>query len=174
MPDPPFVIRAASCIGDLPVPFHKKQRGVPMNVTPLPNNAVADVPIDRLAHDHALTEQQKVAVVSQKFEALLLRQILQETQKTVIPSKFADNSTAAGIYHDMVTKQLADSISKSGTLGLAQTLERQLTRQLRPASPAGPGRPADATPHLPPATDTVRPTLLPRAQPFQTPALPQP
>jgi Rod binding domain-containing protein len=60
--------------------------------------------------------------VARQFEAILLRQILQSTQKTVIPSKFSDNSTAASIYHDLVTHQLADSISKSGTVGLAKTL----------------------------------------------------
>ncbi len=110
--------------------------------------------------------------MARQFEALLLRQILQETQKTVIQSKYADNSTTAGIYHDMVTKQLADSISKSGTLGLAQSLERQLTRQICPASTAGPDRPADAKPHLPPKTDTVRPTYLQKTmhcKPFSNP-----
>ena len=147
-----------------------------MNIAPLQNHSAADVPIDQLAHNRTLTEQQKVAEVAQKFEALLLRQILQETQKTVIPSKYADNSTTASIYHDMVTKQLADSISKSGTLGLAQTLERQLTRQLQPASTAGPDRSAGTEPCLPPETDMARPTLLPNAKPFQptAPTLPQP
>jgi len=145
-----------------------------MNIAPLQNNAAADVPIEQLAHNRALTEQQKVGEVARQFEALLLRQILQETQKTVIPSKYADNSTTAGIYHDMVTNQLADSISKSGTLGLAQSLERQLARQLKPASTAGPDRPTGPKPHLPPETDMVRPTLLPNAKPFQPTAPTQP
>jgi Rod binding domain-containing protein len=145
-----------------------------MNIAPLQNNPASDVPIEQLAHNRALTEQQKVGEVARQFEALLLRQILQETQKTVIPSKYADNSTTAGIYHDMVTNQLADSISKSGTLGLAQSLERQLTRQLKPASTAGPDRPAGTKTHLPPETDMVRPTLLPNAKPFQPTAPTQP
>jgi len=140
-----------------------------MNVAPLQtNSATPDVPIDLLAHDRALTEQQKVAEVSQKFEALLLRQILQETQKTVIPSTFTDNSTASSIYHDMVTKQLADSISKSGAFGLAKTLERQLTRQLGATSTAGSNRPTDAKSHLPPETETIRPTPLPNVKTIST------
>ena len=130
-----------------------------MNVAPLQNNSATDVPVEQLVHNRALTEQQKVGEVSRQFEALLLRQILQETQKTVIPSKYSDTSTTASIYHDMVTNELADSISKSGTLGLAQSLERQLTRQLQPASTAGPDRSAGPKSHLPPETDTVRPTL---------------
>ena len=74
-----------------------------------------------------MTEAQKIGEASRQFEAILLRQILQETQKTVISSKFTDNSVSSGIYRDMVTTQLADSISKSGTFGLAQTFEQQLT-----------------------------------------------
>ena len=138
-----------------------------MNVPALQPNSVPDVPIEQLAHNHALSQQQKVAEVAQKFEALLLRQILQETQKTVIPSKYADNSTTAGIYHDMVINQLSDSISKSGTLGLAQTLERQLNRQLGQTSTAGPDRPAGDTPASSPETDTVRPTQLSNHKPLQ-------
>jgi Rod binding domain-containing protein len=145
-----------------------------MNIAPLQSNPAADVPIDQLAHNRALTEQQKVGEVARQFEALLLRQILQETQKTVIPSKYADNSTTAGIYHDMVTNQLADSISKSGTVGLAQSLTRQLTRQLKPASTAGPDRPAGTKTHLPPETGPARPIFLTNAKPFQTTAPTQP
>lgn len=145
-----------------------------MNIAPVQNNSASDVPIEQLAHNHAMSDQQKVAEVSRQFEALLLRQIFQETQKTVIQSKYSDNSTTAGIYHDMVTKQLADSISKSGTLGLAQSLQRQLTRQICPALTAGPDRAADAKTHLPPETDTIRPTFLKPFKPFQTPAITNP
>jgi Rod binding domain-containing protein len=139
-----------------------------MNIAPLQNQSAADVPIEQLAHNRTLTDQQKVGEVARQFEALLLRQILQETQKPVIQSKFADNSTTAGIYHDMVTKQLADNISKSGTLGLAQSLQRQLTRQVCPASTAGSDRPAGTTSHLPPETDEVRPVLWKNLKRFQT------
>jgi flagellar protein FlgJ len=104
-----------------------------MTISPLqhPVNA-ADVPPERLAGDTALSDSQKIAEASRQFEAILLRQILSESQKTVIPSKFSDNSTTTGVYRDMVTNQLADSISKSGALGLAKTFERQLTHQNAP------------------------------------------
>lgn len=108
-----------------------------MVVTSLPKTtSVSDIPPERLAHDSALTEQQKIAVASRQFEAILLRQILTATQKTVIQSKFADNSTSAEIYRDMITTQLAESISKSGSFGLAQTFEDQLV----PSAGAQPAR----------------------------------
>jgi Rod binding domain-containing protein len=129
--------------------------------------SAADIPLEMIANNRSLSQPQKVAEVSRQFEALMLRQILQETQKTVIPSSYADNSTTAGIYQDMVVNQLADDISKSGTLGLAQSLEQQLSRQLPPTSPAGSDRPAGTKPASHPEADAVRPTHLNITKKFQ-------
>ncbi len=117
---------------------------------------VTDVPLERLAGNRHLSEEQKVAEASRQFEAILLRQILANTQKTVIPSEFSDNSTAAGIYRDMITAQLADDISKSGTFGLAKTLEHQLQRQVGAAASAGHGRSPEAPPTARAGADAVR------------------
>jgi len=129
-----------------------------MNVAPLQSNVQgADVPLERLAGNSSLTDQQKIGEVARQFEAVLLRQILAETQKTVFKSNLSDDSATAGIYRDMVTRQLADSISKSGALGLAQTLEQQLGRQAHPASSAGHDHSAEALPTATAATDAARP-----------------
>lgn len=129
-----------------------------MNVTPLqPTTFAGDVPLERLAGNAALAEKEKVAEVSRQFEAVLLRQILAETQKPLINSKFSDNSTAASIYRDMIGNQLADSISKSGSVGLAKSLDRQLDRQVRPTSLAGHAHHPEALPTAPAATDMSRP-----------------
>lgn len=102
-----------------------------MNILPLnskPHIDASEISPDQLAGNTALTEKQKIAEASRRFEAILVKQILQAAQKNVIQSKYADSSTASGIYHDMVTTQLADSISKSGAFGLAKTFEQQLDR----------------------------------------------
>ena len=130
-----------------------------MNVSPVqPHVDASNIEPEQLARNSHLTEDEKIGEVTRQFEAILLRQILQSTQKTVIPSKYADNSTAAGIYHDMVTHQLADSISKSGTLGLAQSLKRQLTRQLQPVSMAGHDRHPEAQPTAHAGASVARPS----------------
>src|SRR5260221_9150159 len=76
------------------------------------------------------------------FEPILLPKILNSNQKTVIQQKFADNSTASEIYRDLITNQLADTMSKSGAFGLAKTFEHQLTRPAAhspsPPTTAGP------------------------------------
>lgn len=93
-----------------------------------PQIDASHVQLESLAGSKALSQDQKIAEASRQFEAVLLRQFLSESQKPVITSEFTDNSSSAGIYQDMITTQLADSLSRSGGIGLAKTFERQLTR----------------------------------------------
>lgn len=94
--------------------------------------------LESLANNQALTQGQKIAEVSRQFEAILLRQFLSESQKPVINSEFSDNSNTAGIYQDMVTNQLADTLSRNGGVGLAKTFERQLSPRTSPQPGANP------------------------------------
>lgn len=99
-----------------------------MKINAFQSNQVSatDIAPESLAGNKSLSEHQKIAEASRQFEAMLLRQILSETQKPVIQSEFSDNSTAAGIYQDLATNQMADSMSKSGAFGFAQVFDRQL------------------------------------------------
>jgi Rod binding domain-containing protein len=109
-----------------------------MDIPPLQARRVKaeDLPLDRLASNTHLSEPEKIAAASHAFEALLLRQVLQEAQHPVFQSKYANDSTTQGIYRDMVVEQLADSMAKSNSLGLAQSLAAGLQRQFRsPSSP---------------------------------------
>ena len=90
----------------------------------------ADIPLDRLAGDTRITEQQKIGEAGRQFEAILLRQILTAAQKTTFKSRYTDDSMAGSIYRDMTVKQLADSMSRGGGIGLAKALNKQLTKQL--------------------------------------------
>ena len=99
-----------------------------------PKVDTGNVPLESLAHNKNLTEDQKIGEASRQFEAILLRQFLSESQKPVIQSEFTDNSTAAGIYQDFITNQMADSLSRSGGIGLAKTFEHQLTHHHAPVN----------------------------------------
>ena len=101
-----------------------------MNVSVIPPAAgqvASDIKPESLAGNKNLTEKQKIHEASRQFEAILLRQILSESQKPVITSEFTDNSTAAGIYQDFIVNQMSDSLSKSGALGFAKIFEQQLS-----------------------------------------------
>ena len=99
-----------------------------MNVNSVqPKIDASRLPLESLAGNKALTQDQKIAEASRQFEAILLKQFLAESQKPVITSEFTDNSAAAGIYQDFITNQLADNLSRNGGIGLAKSFERQLT-----------------------------------------------
>jgi Rod binding domain-containing protein len=130
-----------------------------MNVSPiLSASDAADVPPEELAENKALTEKQKIAEASRQFEAIMLRQILSESQKPVITSEFTDNSTSAGIYQDFVTNTLADSISKSGTFGFAKIFEQQLTPHVEK-----PSQSASRSTLIQPANNFVERNISPRS-----------
>jgi flagellar protein FlgJ len=130
---------------------------VDMKITSMLPNVAAEhlrgeaLPIEKLAGNKSLSETEKVSEVSRQFESVLLRQILGQARKTTFNSKFNPDSMTSGIYQDMVTNQLAESISRSGSFGLARSLEAQLVRQtVNPAEAGGATR-------LDPAPSPVRP-----------------
>ena len=92
-----------------------------------PKIDASQVRLESLAGSKALTEAQKIGEASRQFEAVLIRQFLSESQKTVMKSEYTDDSTTSGIYQDIVTNQMADSLSRGGGIGLAKSFERQLT-----------------------------------------------
>jgi flagellar protein FlgJ len=95
----------------------------------------ADLPLDRLASNGNVAEPEKVKEASRQFEAVLLRQILADANKPLFGSPLIKNSATTAIYQDMVTSQLADQISRSGSFGLAQSLSQQLGRELKAETP---------------------------------------
>jgi peptidoglycan hydrolase FlgJ len=104
-----------------------------------PRAKACDLPLEKLAGNNQISESEKINEVSRQFEAILLRQILASAQKTIFPSTMNPESSASGIYRDMMTNQLADQISRSGELGLSTTLATQLGRQLTHSATAAKG-----------------------------------
>jgi len=129
-----------------------------MNIPALnPHIDASTIAPERLAKNSSLTEQQKIAEASRQFESILLKQILDSSQKTVIKSKLSEDSTASSIYHDMVSTRLADSMSKSGAFGLTQTFEKQLNRPHGPRPDGLPKKGISTESHL--GSHTLKPLL---------------
>jgi Rod binding domain-containing protein len=141
-----------------------------METNPLQRRVNAqDIPLDRLAGNPNVSEPEKLRAAARAFEAILLRQILESAQKTVIPSTLNPESTSKAIYRDLITTQLADSIARSGQFGLARSFEDQWQTQNSPAqsTSAGAGAPATSAGKPlklpPPAADDVRHPAITRA-----------
>jgi Rod binding domain-containing protein len=110
-----------------------------MNVlTAHPRIEASQLPLEYLAGNKNISDADKVAEVSRQFEAILLRQILQDIRKSVLAPAEGD-ATATSIYSDMINNQLADSLSRSGGFGLAKSLAGQLAQQVLPHAPASAG-----------------------------------
>ena len=86
--------------------------------------------VERLAGNNQLTEAEKIGEVSRHFESILLRQFLGKALQPMFGSGGMGgdgmNAATKGIYQDMITQTLADTISKTGEFGLAQAFHTQL------------------------------------------------
>lgn len=76
------------------------------------------------------SEAARLRTTTEQFEAMFLRQILNEAQKPVIKSSLTPKDSSYGIYQDMMVNSLADTISHSGSFGLARTMEAQLRQNM--------------------------------------------
>lgn len=102
-----------------------------MNISPLQRHLKSDgLPLDKVVSNPNMPETEKVNAASKAFEAILVKQIIQNAQKPMFASKLVPQSSANGIYQDMVAEQLANSISQSGALGLGRSINQQLQHAL--------------------------------------------
>ena len=96
---------------------------VPIQMATMSANHLA---VEQLAQNNKLTEAQKIGEVAQHFEAMLLRQFLNEAPKPMLSENDGMNPAQKGIYQDMITHSLAETISQSGEFGLAKAFHHQL------------------------------------------------
>jgi Rod binding domain-containing protein len=104
----------------------------------------SELPLESLAGNPNISESEKISEVSRQFEAVLLRQILQEARKS--DSGSSGGSLSSDVYTDMINQQIADSVSRSGAFGLGKSLQGQLAHQvLHPSAPIAPHTPSSDT-----------------------------
>lgn len=97
-----------------------------MDITALNSQTrVTELTFDQVAREASLPATDQANDVGQQFEAVLLRQILNDATKNLFSTE-ESNATTSGIYQDMVTNSLAESMTRSGGLGLSKVLAKQL------------------------------------------------
>lgn len=72
-----------------------------------------------------LPQSEQVKAVAGQFEAILLRQFLQESVGSIMGGK--DGGPTGSVYGYLLTDVLANQLSSGGGLGLGRVLEHQLT-----------------------------------------------
>src|SRR4051812_35390993 len=84
----------------------------------------------------ASAAEQRAAVGAQ-FEAIFVRQLLGKTMSSMMGG--SGDSTASGVYGDLMTDTLAKSLTSGQGLGIGRMIEQQLTpRGLAAATTGGP------------------------------------
>jgi Rod binding domain-containing protein len=68
---------------------------------------------------------------AQDFEALLLKQMLSEMWQTIPKEGVLEGGRAEEMYYDMFHENVADSIAKSGGIGIKEELLEDMKRQER-------------------------------------------
>lgn len=92
--------------------------------------AAASASSQAQAHGQGSPVRDKLRRSTEEFEAVLLRQVLTAAQKPLLAKPLFENSQAADIVRDMRTDRMAESISRTGSVGLARYLETHLRKNL--------------------------------------------
>lgn len=97
-----------------------------MSVAPV-NPASGMLPIELSSPERMrqMSGAEQAKAVSAQFEAILLRQFLQESVGSIMGGK--EGGAASGVYGYLLTDVLANKLSAGGGLGLGSILQHQLT-----------------------------------------------
>lgn len=86
---------------------------------------------DRLSK---LPQDQQVKAVSSQFEAIMLRQFLQDSVSKIMGGD--EGGPSGSVYGYLMTDTLASKLSQAGGLGLSKILQQQLTPHTHAAAVA--------------------------------------
>lgn len=102
-----------------------------MQIAPINVHGAATVPANR--------EDAKLRKACQGFEALLVQQMLSAMRQTVEKSDVFGSREKEDVFQGMLDQQMADEISRTGTMGIADMLYAQLSKINEQKTDSGPG-----------------------------------
>jgi len=73
-------------------------------------------------------EKNRLKQACLEFEAIFVQMLLKEMRNSIPKNGFFGQSLASNIYQSMYEQALADEVSKSGSLGLADQLYESLSK----------------------------------------------
>lgn len=76
-------------------------------------------------------EDAKLRKACEGFESMFMNMMYKEMRKTVPKSGFWGNSNAEDLWQDMMDSEMVDQMAKSGGIGLADMLYKQLKRDFQ-------------------------------------------
>jgi murein DD-endopeptidase MepM/ murein hydrolase activator NlpD len=98
-------------------------------------------------------ERQRMAVVAQEFEAMLLLQMVRQMRQSLLSEEPDGEGLGASTMYDTLDVELARQLSAQGGIGLAKVMEGAMARDA--------GAPVDAAAHVAAAAVPARPAARP-------------
>jgi len=74
----------------------------------------------------------KIKKVSREFEAMFVNMMLKSMRETVGKDKLTGGGKGEETFRSMLDQEYADQAARTGTIGLARAVERELTRRKQP------------------------------------------
>jgi Rod binding domain-containing protein len=75
----------------------------------------------------ATKDSEQVQAATEQFEAILIRQYLNDAMKPLFDGPLMGNGSGTHMYQYMITDTLANELSQTSTFGMASLLNMQLT-----------------------------------------------
>lgn len=95
------------------------------------NKAVTESFEDRLNSAMKRKDEKELKKACEEFEGMLLSMLYKEMKATVPKTELFEKDAGREIYDSMLDDKLIEEASKSSSFGLAETLYKQLGRQLK-------------------------------------------
>lgn len=89
----------------------------------------------RLESASQSSNDKELKAVCQEFEAIMLDMMYKQMKATVVKSDLIEEDPGTAIFESMQDEELMKQASKTGTLGLADSLYKQLSKQYGRAVP---------------------------------------
>ena len=111
-----------------------------MQVKPIPDNALPVTPLQgrRPAAEARTAENQAAAKkVAREFEAMFVTMMLKSMRETVGKDTLTGGGRGEETFRSLLDQEYANAAVSGGGIGLAQTLERELSKGSAPAPVKG-------------------------------------
>lgn len=99
-------------------------------------NAINPIGLDvsgfqNLVHNQSISEEAKLTEATRQFEGVMIRQFLNDALKPLIESEMVKDSGTNSIYRSYLIDVMADSMSRSGEVGITTSLQAAVTRNVK-------------------------------------------
>ena len=84
-----------------------------------------------MVHSKHITEEAKIQEATRQFEGVMVRQVLKEWLVPLFESELVQNSAANDIYRSYLIDVMADSMTRSGGVGITTSLQAAVTQHAK-------------------------------------------